>query len=414
MTDETDRKPPSGPSGPSRRAKRKPQVIDAEAKDVTAARAEPAPEAQRQESQPEKTQQETQQQAPQEARQEIREETRKEANQAKSFETSYVPPKTDPSGKESRIAGMDWRQTLPAIAVAAVCGVGAGLFGAWLFSSTLRPEADASSINNSIAQLSSRLAQQEEKSPPATDLNPLNERSAKLETATGELRGELAEIKKLVQAQSNAPTTAELNAVNRRLAQVEEKVGTLAALPKPAPEPKPDTQPAEIIALGALRDAITAGSSFAAELGAVRAMLQERAAPLAALDKSANSGMPSVAALAKRFEPIAAKLASAPPPPPESGVFTRLWSNAGKLVEVRPVGEPQGSDAGAVVARMETRLARGDLAGALEESKALPQSARDQAKDWFAAAEQRRDAEALIKNMITAALAAMSAERSKP
>lgn len=398
MTDETDRKPEPGPS---RRAKRKPQVIDAEAKDVTAARAEPAPEVPRQESQPE-------------PRRDAQQEIRQEAQHERPQETPHVQPKSDSSGRESRVAAMDWRQMLPAIAVAAVCGVGAGLFGSWLFSSALRPEADASSLNNSIAQLSSRLAQQEEKSPPVTDLNPLNERSAKLETATGELRGELAEVKKLVQAQSNAPTAAELNAVNRRLAQVEEKVGTLAALPKPAPEPKHDTQPAEIIALGALRDAIAAGSSFAAELGAVRAMLQERAAPLAALDKSANSGMPSVAELAKRFEPIAAKLASVPPPPPESGVFTRLWSNAGKLVEVRPVGEPQGSDAGAVVARMETRLARGDLSGALEESKALPQSARDQAKDWFAAAEQRRDAEVLIKNMITAALAAMSAERSKP
>ena len=354
------------------RTKRTPPVIDAEAKDVT-----PPP--------------------PQSAAHE---------DARESAETAGSPRKTSPMK-------FDWHTTVPAILVAAVCGMGAGLFGSWIFASGGSQSGDTSALNNSIAQLSSRLTQQETKAVPAADLTPLNDRSAKLETATGELRGELAEVKKLVEAQANvpAPTLAEVNSINRRLAQIEEKVGVLAALPKP--ELKAETQPAEIITLGALRDAVTAGSAFASELAAVKALLKERAAPLAALDKFAVNGLPTVATLAKRFEPLASKLAGSPPPAPESGVFTRLWSNAGKLVEVRPVGEPQGLDAGAVVARMEAKLARGDLVGALEESKALPQATRDQAKDWFAAAEQRRDADAVIKNLINAALGSLSAERTK-
>jgi hypothetical protein len=349
-----------GQDGSNPRPKRQPPVIDAEAKDLTP----PSPE------------------------REAKTESKTEAMQttARKFE---------------------WNVTIPALAVAAFCGVGAGLFGSWLFSSGTPQNADASAINNSIAQLSSRLTQQETKAP---DLTPLNERSAKLETATGELRGELAEVKKLVEAQGNAPTVAEVNSINRRLAQIEEKVGTLAALPKN--ETKSESQPVEVITLGALRDAVAAGTSFSSELNAVRTMLKERAAPLAGLDKYAKDGLPTVAALAKRFEPFAAKLAS-PPAPQDSGVFTRLWNNAGKLVEVRPVGDPKGSDAGAVVARMETKLARGDLAGALEESKALPTQTRDQARDWFEAAEQRRDADLAIRNLINAALAAISAERPK-
>lgn len=366
MTNESD-----GTSNP--RPKRPPPVIDAEAKDVTPSSPETSGPAEN-----EKT------------------ETKTETMQSR--------------GKK-----FDLQVILPALAVAAFCGVGAGLFGSWLFASSGPQTADSSAINNSIAQLSSRLAQQETKAVPAPDLTPLNDRSAKLETATGELRGELAEVKKLVEAQGNAPTVAEVNSINRRLAQIEEKVGTLAALPKQEPrqEQKNEVQPAEVIALGALRDAIAAGSPFASELSVVRGMLKERAAPLGSLDKFSASGLPTVAALAKRFEPLAAKLASAPSPSPESGVFTRLWNNAGKLVEVRPVGEPQGSDAGAVVARMETKLARGDLAGALDESKALPAQAREQAKDWFAVAEQRRDADAAIKNLINAALAAIFAEKPK-
>lgn len=304
----------------------------------------------------------------------------------------------------------DWRIAVPAIAVAALSGILAGLAGAWLFSSSVSPAGDTSAINNSIAQLSSRLTQQETKAAPASDLTPLSERSAKLEIATGELRGELAEVKRLVEAQGNAPTAAEMTAVNRRLAQIEEKVGALALLPKA--EQKSDAQPSEVIALSALRDAISTGAPFTSELNAVRALLKDRAAPLASLEKFAKDGLPTVTALAKRFEPLASKLASTPPAP-ESGVFTRLWKNAGKLVEVRPIGEPQGSEPGAVVARMESKLARGDLAGALEESKALPASSREQAKEWFAAAEQRRDADAAIKTLINAALAAISAEHPK-
>lgn len=351
-------------SGPNPRPKRQPPVIDAEAKDVTP----PSPES-----------------------------AAKSEGERQTMQTAAKK--------------IEWRTMLPAIAVAAVCGVSAGLFGSWLFAFGVPQNADTSALSNSIAQLSSRLTQQETKSLPAPDFSPLNERSAKLETLTGELRGELAEVKKLFEAQAGGPTVAEINSVNRRLALIEEKISALAAPPKQ--ETRNDPQPAEVIALGALRDAVAAGSPFASELNAARAMLKERAAPLASLDKYARDGMPTVAALAKRFEAFASKLASSPPPAGNSGVFTRLWNNAGKLVEVRPVGEPQGSDAGAVVARMEAKLARGDLSGALEESNTLPAQTRALAKDWFDAAGERRDADAAVKGLINAALAAISAERPK-
>jgi len=82
-------------------------------------------------------------------------------------------------------------------------------------------------------------------------------------------------------------------------------------------------------------------------------------------------------------------------------------------VEVRPIGEAQGISAGAVVARIETRLARGDLAAAIEEASKLPASAKTEAADWIAAATQRRDAEAAIKTLLSAALASSAAEQQK-
>lgn len=404
---------------PKLRPKRQPQVIDAEAKDVT-----PRAEAPAMQDEPMAK----------------NEEVRADAAAEPTGHTVKESPQPDPRKH-------DYAGAFPAILVAALSGVGAGLFGAWLFASTPPSPPDTSSVSNAIAQLSSRLSQQETKPQPVIDLSPLNERNAKLETATGELRNQLAEVKRLIEAQDKAPAVAtataelrgelaamkklidaqaktpatpavspaEVAAVNQRLAKIEERVVALAEAPKaePAPEPKPDLHSAEVVALGALRDAIASGRPFASELDAVRAIAKERAAALAPLAQHAKDGLPTIAVLTRQFGPAASRMLN-PPPSSDSGVLTRLWSNASKIVEVRPFGEPQGSEPAAIVARMDAKLARSDLAGALDEAKSLPASVRDLAKDWFVAASLRRDADALIRNQINAALTAIVTERPKP
>jgi len=403
---------------PKLRPKRQPQVIEAEARDVT-----PRAEAPAMQDEPM-----------------AKDDVRAEAAAEPAGRTAEETPKADARKH-------DYAAAFPAILVAALSGVGAGLLGAWLFASTPPSAPDTSSVSNAIAQLSSRLSQQETKPQPMIDLSPLNERNAKLESATGELRNQLAEVKRLIEAQEKAPavatataelrgelaqmkklieaqaktpatpaaSAAEVAAVNQRLSQIEARVVALADAPKPqpAPEPKPDLHSAEVVALGVLRDAIASGRPFANELEAVRGIAKERAASLAPLAQHAKDGLPTIAMLARQFGPAASRMLS-PPPSSDSGVLTRLWSNASKIVEVRPVGEPQGSEPAAIIARMDAKLSRADLAGALEDAKSLPASVRDLAKDWFAAAERRRDADALIRNQINAALSAIVTERPKP
>lgn len=326
----------------------------------------------------------------------------------------------------ARLAAFDWQTAAPYAGVALMAGILSGVIAGWMFSAPASPPTDISSLQREIATLANKIGAQ--KIDPALsarierletvtkqipDVSPIADRNAKLEVALGELRGELAELKKAVESRAPAPTVSEIEAINRRLGAVDERLAVLAA-PKPEP-PKPVVveapRPAEVVALGALRDSVLSGASFARELDTVRALLKERAAELAPLEKYAADGLPTVAALAKRFEPIASQLVRAPEP--EGGFFTRLWSNAGKLVEVRPAGEPKGNDAGSVVARMESKLSRGDLSGALEESKLLPAASKTNASEWFELAERRRDAESLVKNLLNAALAAISAERIK-
>jgi hypothetical protein len=220
------------------------------------------------------------------------------------------------------------------------------------------------------------------------DLAPLKSRLESLETALKDLRG-FAE-----QAQTSGSVTSA--ALLERLGAIEAQVKKAASRPAVA-------NAAEVAALGALRDAIAKGAPFMKELDAVRKMLGDAAAPLAPLEASAASGLPTVTELRRRFSDLAPKLASAPPP--DSGYFAKLWSNATKLIEVRPVGEVAGTSAGAVVARIETRLARNDLAAALDEAAQLPPSAKAQAADWISAASRRREADTIVKNLMDAALA---------
>jgi hypothetical protein len=169
---------------------------------------------------------------------------------------------------------------------------------------------------------------------------------------------------------------------------------------------------AEVVALGALRDAIARGAPFTRELNAVRAMLGEAGAALAPFEPAAAKGLPTLAELRKRFAALAPKLAHEPKT--ESGYFSRLLSNASRLVEIRPVGETAGDSAAAVVARVETRLANNDLAGALQEVAKLPAAAKARAADWLADASRRREADVAVDNLLNAALTQSKAARNIP
>jgi hypothetical protein len=247
-----------------------------------------------------------------------------------------------------------------------------------------------------VAELEKRLATVESRpAPQNVDLAPFTARIEGLENSLSDLR-KLGE-------QAQAANAATLEAVNGRIAALESRLTT--------PPRSPASNAAEIVALGALRDAIAAGAPFEKELAAVRSMLGDRAATLAPFEPSAREGLPSVAKLSARFAELAPKLAREPEP--AEGYFARLWANMAHLVEVRPAGEVEGTSAGAIVARMEERLKRGDLAAALEEGGHLPVAARMLAADWFAVAARRRDAELAVKTLLNAELATLTAEPQK-
>jgi hypothetical protein len=245
------------------------------------------------------------------------------------------------------------------------------------------------------AEFEKRLATVESRPTPQTiDLAPLTARVESVENSLSDLR-KLGE-------QAQAANATAIEAVQGRIAALESRL----IAPRPAV-----SNAAQIVALGALRDAMISGALFEKELAAVRTMLGDRAVSLAPFESSAQQGLPTVAKLSAQFAGLAPKLAREQDTP--DGYFARLWANAAHLVEVRPAGEVEGTSAGAIVARMEERLKRGDLAAALEEGARLPVAARAIGADWLADATRRRDAEVAVKNLLNAELAALAAEPQK-
>jgi hypothetical protein len=259
----------------------------------------------------------------------------------------------------------------------------------------IRPaDATAMALGERMDRVAASLAEVErrlvtvERRPPPPDIAPLVARLGAIEAQLETLRKETAD----------------------RLRLIEERVANLAAASRATVSP---TLAAEIVALNLLRESLAAGAPFTGELAAVRALLGERAALLAALAPAAASGLPTIAALARRFSELAPQLTRASVP--AGGFFDRLAHSAGNLVDVRRVGEePAGDDLASVVVRMQARLERGDLSGAIDAAAKLPALAEGAAGEWLKMARLRRDADAALKILIATSLASLAAEAGRP
>jgi hypothetical protein len=160
------------------------------------------------------------------------------------------------------------------------------------------------------------------------------------------------------------------------------------------------------VAAQALDIAVARGTPYQSELAATRSLAPDAPA-LVPLDAFATTGLPSNDALAAEFAGLLPKLtAAAAPGPGENSILAKFTANAEKLVRVRPSGEAGGDDAGAVIARMEARVRRGDLAGALAESQKLPADAKAPIEPWAKRVEARQAARTAAQKVSAAALAA--------
>ncbi len=235
------------------------------------------------------------------------------------------------------------------------------------------------------------------------------------DAATTEALGALGERLAAAESQAKAaPTAQQIAAIDARVAGVgqtvtdavkpfDDRISALEAALKARPVGDPDAR--EVVALGALEQAVDAGRPFAAELAAVKASSQN--GQLSGLDPYAAAGVPTRTALAAELSRILGELPS-PKLAQDESVFGRFVASAGSIVKVSP---KNASDAGAgdPRQRLAALAAAGDLEQAIAAREALDSAAQDATADWAKAATARVVAEKTLAGARSAALARLAA-----
>jgi hypothetical protein len=223
----------------------------------------------------------------------------------------------------------------------------------------------------------------------------------------------IADLRQLIERQwAETLSRGDLEPLDRRIAALENSSKSVErALEKPVTDPA-DALAIRLVAIAtALRDAVERSEAFAAELSAAKPMVDAKA--VAALEPFAATGVPPASALAQELTAVVPAIrASLAPKAGGGGVIERLQASAENLIRVRPVGEAPGDDADAVLARIEAKARRNDIAGARAELAKLPETARAPARDVIGKIDARATALAAARELSAAALAALGKPRS--
>lgn len=211
-------------------------------------------------------------------------------------------------------------------------------------------------------------------------------------------------------AEDMAPLAERIGKLEADLARAKTALGDVAAQAKAAAV---DPRSAAAMAVLSLRARLDRGAPFATELTSTKALVKDPAR-LAWLDAYAADGLPTVAVLRDRFAALAPKLSQSAAPAADKPLLERLTDSAQRIVRLRPVGETSGDDAGAIIARIEARLAKADLPGSISELAKLPPAAQDALAGWRKLAEARIKADQLAGELAAETVAALAAPAPQP
>jgi hypothetical protein len=215
-----------------------------------------------------------------------------------------------------------------------------------------------------------------------------------------------AAVKSLVD-QLNALARRNEEAATAFSARLDSLAAAVDELDKKEREARSDNPARLAVAADALRAAVERGTPYATELATAKA-LSPNSAALALLDAFAATGLPNDASLGRELSAlIQPMLKAASPQPSETGILERLQANAEKLVRVRPIDAPAGDDPTALLARIEFKAARGDIAGVLADLSKLPSDPRAKVQAWASRLEARDRALAAIRRFNADAITAL-------
>jgi hypothetical protein len=262
---------------------------------------------------------------------------------------------------------------------------------------------DAAALDAKIGDLEQRLqgkidsalaAQQGEST---TDLKDLHKEVEALKAKLGAL----AEAHLAGDTSDLAP---QLTTLDQRIAKLEAALPELStAIDRSSASAKSG---AAAIAFANLRNAVTAGRPYAAELAALKSLVPDPG-DLGALPSHAETGIPTVAALAATLTTLA-ESSAAPAAPAGTSILDSMMASAKSAISIRRVGsDATGNEPAAVLARADAALKQGDLATAIKEVESLPAPTRDACAGWLADAQARASANDTLSKLESTVLASL-------
>jgi len=236
--------------------------------------------------------------------------------------------------------------------------------------------------------------------------------TAELALLADTLRSVSDDVRSLKEAQLPADIPERVGQIAQGVNAAAEQINALtlqvAALEEEVSRPDPTAEAALGIALANLTRAIDAGTAFEAELRAIAALAPEDPA-VAALAEVAPTGVRSFASLTQEFSDLVDPLLTAERRAGRETFYERIVGSALSIITVRRIGDVEGDNVEAIVARIETRLAQEDLSSALTEAKLLTGPAADVAAAWIADVEARQRTDLLVRDLSARVLAHVAA-----
>jgi hypothetical protein len=154
--------------------------------------------------------------------------------------------------------------------------------------------------------------------------------------------------------------------------------------------------------LNNLKRVVDRGQKYAAELADVKKASGGKI-DLAVLDAFKDTGIATVADLARDFRDVASRIIDQQSQPTDATVMDRLLSGAKSVIAVRKINyAADDKSAEAVVGRMDIALKDGRAADVIEEAKTLSPAAAKVADDWLARVRARASVDKAIAGLETA------------
>ena len=270
--------------------------------------------------------------------------------------------------------------------------------------------ADAAALDAKIGEIEERLDGKIASALAAQDAT----QAKSLEAVEEEISSLKAKLGALAEAKlGDGEAGPELQALDQRIAKLETALPNLAN----AIEQGSATMQAgaAAIAFANLREAVDAGRPYAPELDALVA-LAPKLGNFGVLPSRADKGIPTAQALAASLRQAAQASARTAQGAADASFIDSVIASAKSAVQIKRVDAGASAGPDAALSRAEQSLRQGDLAAAVKEVETLPDASRQALAPWLEEARARLAAEETLAGLETTLLSSLSgkAGEAKP